>query len=120
MSPFKSRFAAIAAALAVTGGAFAAHAYATNTEVVVVNDNNRAMVQLYVGARQVLGAPVAPGQSVRIDANEGGGCVATITAVFEGGAVKAGQINACQVGQYNATARGIPFCPGDPRCKRAE
>lgn len=119
MSPTLRRATAVAAALAVASSAAgAALAWAQpDMQVVVVNDGNRPLVQFYVNDRQVLGSAVQPGQAVMIDANDGRGCSAVLTAVFDDGASKASRVNVCQVAQYPATARGIPYCPGDPRCK---
>jgi len=119
MSPFFRRAAGLAAAfLLAASSAAPALAASGDTSVVVVNDSNVDMVQLYVGRDQVLGGPVAPGQAVRIDPGPGRGCMARITAVFADGTSQASMVDACQVGQTNATARGIPICPGDARCKR--
>lgn len=118
MSPIRQRVTAVAAALAVGASALAGHAWANNTGLVVVNDNSSPMVQFYVGNRQVLGQAVGPGQAVSIDANDGRStCNVMLTAVFADGSMRTGQANVCAVAQYPATARGIPFCPGDPRCK---
>lgn len=89
-----------------------------NTGVTIVNDNDNTMVRLFVNQRQVLNAPVGPGQSVWIDANDGrGACVVVITAWYDDRSSTVGQVDVCQVAQYPASARGIPICPGDARCK---
>lgn len=122
MSPRSKRVTALAAVLAaavsVTGAAIA---WAQpDMRLVVVNDNNRNLVQFYVNDRQVLGSAVGPGQAVMIDANDGRGCSAVLTAVFDDGSTKSARTNVCQVAQYPATARGIPYCPGDPRCNASD
>lgn len=119
MAPFMKPVAAAAAGLALLAGAVAAHAFVSGTGIVVVNDYHRPMVQFFIGQRQMLGQPVWPGQAVVIDAGDGR-CNVMVTAVFDDGARKASQVNVCAIAQYPATARGIPFCPGDPRCKGAD
>jgi len=117
MVSFRVRSLALVAGLAVAAAAGAA--WAQDKRLVVVNDNGRTMVGFYVNNQQVLGQAVPPGQAVMVDASlgGGGGCQRTLTAVFDDGTSKQGTANVCQVGQYPASARGIPFCPGDPRCK---
>lgn len=117
--PITNRLAAAAASVALGASFLAGLAWAQDMRMVVVNDNSRTMVQFYVNDRQVLGGAVGPGQAVQVDANDGRGCSAVLTAVFDDGTSKSGRANVCQVAQYPATARGIPYCPGDPRCKSA-
>jgi hypothetical protein len=84
----------------------------------VVNDSGRTMVRLFVGRNQVLDQPLAPGQSVWITADDGNGnCDVVLTSMFDDGSRTSGRVNVCQVSQYPASARGIPMCPGDARCK---
>ena len=100
------------AALAASALALAAASGGTAFEV--VNDSSHNLVRLMVGRRQMLDGPVAPGQSVTVDA---GACQVTVVAVYDDGSRTVGQVNACQAAQYPSTARGIPICPGDARCK---
>ena len=122
MTMIGRRIAAAAAGLAALVFASGAMAFASggNSNIVVVNDNVRPMVQFYVGRQQVLSQPLYPGQSFQVNADEGRGCRVRLTAVFDDGTSASSEVNACLLAQYPATARGIPFCPGDPRCKRAE
>lgn len=116
MSPLYKRIAAFAAGLAVLAAAAVAQAYVSGTGIVVVNDYHRTMVQFFIGQRQMLSSPVPPGGAVTIDAGDGR-CNVMVAAVFDDGTRKASQVNVCAIAQYPSSARGIPFCPGDPRCK---
>jgi hypothetical protein len=118
MSPFMKSIAAVAAGVLALAAAVAAHAFVSGTGIVVVNDYHRPMVQFFVGQRQMLGQPVGPGQSVIIDAGDGR-CNVVVAAVFDDGMRQSSPVNVCAIAQYPATARGIPNCPGDPRCKGA-
>lgn len=106
----------ILGALALAASTLTLTAASGGTGIVVVNDYSRPMVRLFVGNRQVLNGPVAPGQSVSVDAG-GGGCVVVMTAFYDDRSQTVGQVNVCQVAEYPASARGIPICPGDARCK---
>ena len=120
MDRLRKRIGALAAVAALAAAATGpAAAQPQDMRMVVVNDSAAALVQLYVGRRQVLGQPLGPGLSVTIDGNDGQrGCQKDVTAVFSDGTTKTSSVNVCAVGQYPATARGVPQCPGDTRCKR--
>ena len=113
-----SNFKRAAGAAVLLGLAVAGAAWAADKKVVIANDGGRTLVQFYVGERQMLKGPVAPGAKVEINGAEGGGgCVNTARAVFDDGSQAIGAVNVCTMEEYPATARGVPFCPGDPRCK---
>ncbi len=108
----------IAAVLAPLALGVAAFASGGDLGLMVVNDTGQTMVRLFVGRNQVLGQPLAPGQSVWITANDGNGaCDVVMTSMFDDGSRTSGRVNVCQAAQYPASARGIPMCPGDARCK---
>jgi len=105
--------AAVLLGLAVVGAA-----WASDKKVVIANDGGRTLVEFWVGERQVLRGPVGPGAKVQINGAEGGGgCVKSARAVFDDGSQAIGVVDVCAMSEYPATARGVPFCPGDPRCK---
>lgn len=112
------RKAITVALLAATTLGLAAFASGGDLGLSVVNDSDRTMVRLFVGRNQVLNQPLAPGQSVWITADDGNGnCDVVLTSMFDDGSRTTGRVNVCQVSQYPASARGIPMCPGDARCK---
>jgi len=119
---------AAAVVLAISGLALAQGAGdGRGRKLKIRNPTGDAIVTVYVvpagvhamAADALDGKGVKPGRSATVDLSGGSGCLYDITAIGASGeAYQIEGYDVCAAGEFRIGDRGVPICPGDPRCRR--